>query len=85
MQLDYAETETSLKSHESAKVSLGKELNTLQLEYREISREKQRLTDILKETKNQLEEKSNRLSKLDSEFKDYKQSLKEKIRIIKEV
>ncbi|XP_065059922.1 putative leucine-rich repeat-containing protein DDB_G0290503 [Rhopilema esculentum] len=85
IQLEYAETETSLKSHESSKAMLAKELNSLQVTYRDISREKQRLQDILEETKRSLQQKSDRMISLDKELKEHKHQLKEKTRYIQEV
>ena len=83
--MDYAETETSLKSHESTKVALVKELNTLQIELREISREKQKLHDMLTELKANLEEKVSYVTKLEKDLKEQKRYLKEKARILEEV
>ena len=83
--MEYVEKETSLISHESTKAVLGKELSTLQMEFRDISREKQKLSDILNVTKISLEEKIDRLEKLDKEINEYKKQLKERTSRIKEV
>ena len=55
------------------------------MEYREVSREKQRLHEIVNETKINLEERVNQVAKLDKELKDQKRLLKEKTRTFEEV
>lgn len=55
------------------------------MEYREVSREKQKLHEIVNETKINLEERVNQVAKLDKELKDQKRSLKEKTRTLEEV
>ncbi len=83
--VDYAETETSLKSHASTRTILEKELNLLQVQHREVTREKQRLHDILEETKRSLQQKNERISHLDKDLIENKQMLKEKVRKCEEV
>ncbi len=83
--MNYAETETSLQSHASTKTILEKELNLLQIQHREVSREKQRLHEIVEETKRSLQQKNERIASIDKELTDSKQYLKEKTRRLSEV
>eukprot|EP00794_Sanderia_malayensis_P010049 gene10049-11078_t len=84
IQVDFAETETSLKSNASTRSILEKELNLLQVQHRDVTREKQRLHDILEETKRSLQQKNEKLLLLDKELIDNKHHLKENIRKLDE-
>ena len=60
-------------------------MNLLQVQHREVTREKQRLHDILEETKRTLEKKNERILTIDTELTESKQLLKERSRKLQEV
>ena len=55
------------------------------MEYRELSKEKQKLSEVLSETKKSLEERINQVTKLDKEVKEQKEYLKKNKRFLEEV
>lgn len=56
MEFDYKDTESSLQEHSSSKSILRKELQSLQTQCKELTREKQKLQEIIEKTNIELEE-----------------------------
>lgn len=56
LKFDYKDTESSLQEHSSSKSILRKELQSLQTQCKELTREKQKLQEIIEKTNIELEE-----------------------------
>ena len=74
-----------MKEQSSTRTVVEKELSFLQIQHRELTREKQKLNDVLDETERNLQQKNERLSTSEKDLAETKQQLKEKMRDCDEV